>query len=249
VRSDWKHAAHSRIEDLSARYELRYGAAEKLLALLELVVSDRLAPTSVRDPSRALDDHLADSLVALELAETRDASTIADLGAGAGLPGLPLAIALPGAQVALVESSSRKCLFIGRAIDACGATNARAVHARAEAWTEGLRSFDLVTARALASLDVVAEYAAPLLRVGGTAVVWRGRRDQDAETAAAKAAAKLGLEVREPRSVKPYQAAAHRHLHLMLKVSETPEGFPRRPGMARKHPLGRHHSPSDRSRR
>jgi 16S rRNA (guanine527-N7)-methyltransferase len=245
-RAAWKHAASSRIAELSARYELPDGASDRLLTLLELLVSDPFAPTSVRDPSRALEDHLADSLVALELREMRGASTIADLGAGAGLPGLPLAIALPGAQVALVESSSRKCRFIERVIDACGTTNARAVHARMESWTDGLRSFELVTARALASLEVVAEYAAPLLRVGGTAVVWRGRRDQDTEAAAAAAAAKLGLELREPRAVRPYPAAAHRHLHLMLKVRETPEGFPRRPGMARKRPLGRNDSPSDR---
>ncbi len=248
-RLAWKRAASSRIEDLRARYELPYGASETLLTLVELVVSDPLAPTSVRDPRRALDDHLADSLVALELAEMRAASKIADLGTGAGLPGLPLAIALPGAEVALVETSSRKCKFIERAINACGVPNAYAVHARVESWKGGLRAFDLVTARALASLDVVAEYAGPLLRVGGTVVVWRGRRDQDAEAAAAAAAAKLGLELREPRPVKPYPAAAHRHLHLMLKVRETPKGFPRRPGMARKRPLGSNASPSDRSRR
>jgi 16S rRNA (guanine527-N7)-methyltransferase len=96
-----------------------------------------------------------------------------------------------------------------------------------------------VTARAVAALDVVAEYAAPLLRVGGTLVAWRGRRDSQAETAAAWAAEQLGLGSPEVRVARPYQGAEHRHLYLMSKVMETPSGFPRRPGMALKRPLGK----------
>ena len=88
---------------------------------------------------------------------------------------------------------------------------------------------------------MVAEYAAPLLAVGGTLVAWRGRRDPAAEDAAAvRAAELLGFELSEPVQVHPYPGAKHRHLQLMLKVRETPAGFPRRPGMARKTPLGAH---------
>jgi 16S rRNA (guanine527-N7)-methyltransferase len=194
-----------------------------------------VAPTAVRDPRKVLDDHLADSLVALELHTVRSADSLADLGSGAGVPGLPLAIALPSVDVALVESAARKCAFLERAIARCGVANARAVNARAESWTEG---FDVVTARALARLDVVAEYAAPLLVVGGTLVVWRGQRDPAAEASAARAANALGLEPGQIVPVKPYPAAKSRHLHLMSKVTPTPSGFPRRPGMALKRPLG-----------
>jgi 16S rRNA (guanine527-N7)-methyltransferase len=99
---------------------------------------------------------------------------------------------------------------------------------------------DLVTARALASLPVVAEYAAPLLRLGGTLIVWRGRRDPADEAAGARAAALLGLESLPPVQVQPYSGAVNRHLHPMLKVAATPARFPRRPGIARKRPLGGH---------
>jgi 16S rRNA (guanine527-N7)-methyltransferase len=238
-----------RIGTLLDRYGLLPDLGERLMRLVELVSGDPLAPTTVRDPAKVLDDHLADSLVALELTEVQAAATIADLGAGAGFPGIPLAIALPGAEVALVESSTRKCAFMGRAIALTGARNARVFHARAESWAEGLRGFDLVTARALASLDVVAEYAAPLLRVGGTFVAWRGRRDLEAEAAAVAAASCLGLEVHQPLPVVPYRGAEHRHLHLMSKLRETPERFPRRPGVARKRPLGSEMTASDRVRR
>jgi 16S rRNA (guanine527-N7)-methyltransferase len=226
------------IQGLAERYGLPGDAPDRLTALMVILAKDPFAPTAVRGGRRAVDDHLADSLVALELQQTRLASKLADLGSGAGFPGLPLAIALPDAAVTLVESSARKCAFIARATDACGIENVTVLHARAESWRQGVGELDLVTARALAPLPVVAEYAAPLLQVGGNLLVWRGRRNRDEEAAGARAALELGLESREPQRVHPYAGALHRHLQLMSKIRPTPDRFPRRPGMARKHPLG-----------
>lgn len=223
---------------LAERYDLPAQAVAQLRELQRLLAEDPLAPTAVRDPGKVLDDHLADSLVALELGPVRSARGLADLGSGAGVPGLPLAIALPTANVALVESAARKCAFLERAIASCGASNARVVHARAESWPEGIESFDVVTARALAPLEVVVEYAAPFLTLGGTLVAWRGQRDPAAEAAASRAAGAVGLEPGPIVPVKPYPAAKNRYLHLMSKVTSTPSGFPRRPGMALKRPLG-----------
>ena len=228
---------------LAERYALPGDAVRRLLALHRLLVEDPLAPTAVRDPLKAIDDHLADSLVGLELEPVRAARTLADLGSGAGLPGLPLAIGLPAVSVALVESASRRCAFLERAVAASEAENARVVHARVETWPEGLSAFDLITARALAPLPVVVEYAAPLLTIGGTLVVWRGRRNPRDEDAGARAAAQLGLEPVAVRQMQPFPGADHRYLHLMSKVKETPSGFPRRPGMATKRPLGRNATP------
>jgi 16S rRNA (guanine527-N7)-methyltransferase len=223
---------------LAQRFDLPAEAMKRLRELYRLLVDDPLAPTAVRDPAKVIDDHLADSLVALELEPVRSARALADLGSGAGIPGLALAIALPGASVALVESTARKCAFLERAIARCGVANARVVHARAESWPEGIESFDVVTARALAPLEVVVEYAAPLLTVGGMLVAWRGQRDPAAEAAAARAAEAVGLQPGPIVPVRPYPAAQSRHLHLMSKVTQTPSGFPRRPGMALKRPLG-----------
>ena len=174
----------------------------------------------------------------LEIEPIRTATTIADLGSGAGLPGLPLAIALPGASVALVDSLTKRCAFLERAVAVSEATNARVVNTRAETWPEGLAAFDVIAARALAPLPVVVEYAAPLLTVGGTLVAWRGRRNPRDEAAAERAAAQVGLEPLEIRHMQPFPGAEHRYLHLMSKVMKTPLGFPRRPGMATKRPLG-----------
>jgi 16S rRNA (guanine527-N7)-methyltransferase len=231
-------AADELVAPLVARWGLEPAADEQLAALLDVLEDDATAPTSVRAPREAADAHLADSLVALELDVVRRARRIADLGSGAGFPGLALAAALPDAHVALVESGERKSAFLGRAIAAAGVPNAEVVHARAEAWPGGSEAHDLVTARALAALPVVVEYAAPLLAVGGALVAWRGRRDREAEAAAVGAAAAVGLEPVEIRHVDPYPAARDRHLHVFRKTGSTPPGFPRRPGIARKRPLG-----------
>src|SRR5947209_17388699 len=175
------HRLAAAITALAERHQLPEPAAVQLGELHRLLAEDPLAPTAVRDPLKVLDDHLADSLVALEVDQVRAARSLADLGSGAGLPGIPLAIALPTITVALVESARRKCTFLERAVVRCRLRNARPVQARAESWPEGLGRCDVVTARALAPLEVVVEYAAPLLAVGGTLVAWRGRRDPGAE--------------------------------------------------------------------
>lgn len=239
ARGEPRAASADAVRRLVERFVLAPGAAEKLVRLARLLSEDPHAPTSIRDPERVLRDHLADSLVALELAEVREARTVADLGAGAGLPGIPLAIALPEAAFSLVESAAPRCRFLERTLHVCGVENAEVVHARAEAWPEGIGRFELVTARALAALEVVTEYAAPLLRVGGTLVAWRGRRDEAEEAAGAIAAERLGMAAKRVVTVSPYPEARHRHLHVLRKVMETPAGFPRRPGVAAKRPLSR----------
>lgn len=229
---------------LAERYGLPAAAFAQLAALLDLIAADAHAPTTVREPAQAAHTHLADSLVALELPDVRAASAIGDLGAGAGFPGLPLAVALPEAEVVLVESVARKCAFIRAAADAAGLTNVEVVADRAESWSAGLGTRDLVTARALAPLAVLAEYAAPLLCEGGVLVAWKGRRDAEEERDAAAAAEQLGLAVEEIRPVHPYRGADHRHLHVLRKVAPTPDRFPRRPGMARKRPLTAKNQPA-----
>jgi len=205
--------------------------------VLEALQHDGHAPTTVRDPRMAAERHLADSLAGLDIDLIKDGRDLADLGAGAGFPGVALAVALPRASVRLVESQRRKCGFLARMLAAAEIENASVVCARAEQWTGGLAGNDVVLARALAAQPVVLEYAAPLLRMGGALVDWRGRRDAAQERAAVRAAGELGLELQEIRRVEPFAGAIDRHLHVWLKTGETPERFPRRAGIARKRPL------------
>ena len=211
--------------------------AAKFQALLDLVASEPAAITSIRDPGDGVDAHVADSLVALEFDVVREAARIADLGSGAGFPGLALAIARPDAHVALVESVARKCAFLERAAEALALDNVTVVPVRAEAWRDGLGSNDVVTARALAPLGVVLEYAAPLLTVGGTLVAWKGRLEPTEEADAQAAAMALGMAQPESSAVHPFEGAQGRFLYFSSKVAPTPPQFPRRAGMARKRPL------------
>ena len=226
------------LRSLADQYGLADAVVARLRTFADLLATDPLAPTTVTAPAAVMADHIADALAGLGVPELVAASTIADLGAGAGVPGLPLAIALPGAQAWLVESNHRKCEFIDRAITATGTPNARSVWARAEEWGDGIGVCDVVLARAVAPLSVLAEYAAPLLRIDGVLVAWRGKREPQVEAEAALAAEILGMSVEIPRRVHPYPEVEARYLHIMRKVSPTPARFPRRPGMARKRPLG-----------
>jgi 16S rRNA (guanine527-N7)-methyltransferase len=225
----------TRLAEVGQRFGVPPAGVEALRAILELQASDPTAPTAVRDPAEAVDRHVADSLVALGLPAVREAGRIADIGAGAGWPGLALAAALPDAHVALVESAARHCRYLEKAVAVGALANAEVVHARVEEWSA---TNDVVCARALAALPALCEYAAPLLADGGVLVAWKGAVSPDEAAAGERAAELLGLQLDDVRDVDPYPAAQRRTLHVFRKVAPTPERFPRRPGMAVKRPLG-----------
>jgi 16S rRNA (guanine527-N7)-methyltransferase len=176
-------------------------------------------------------------MVALELAEVRGAAAIADLGSGAGLPGLVLAAALPSATVSLVESAKKKCGFIADTAAAMGVANATGVWSRAETWSAGMEACDLVVARALAPMPVLCEYAGPLLHSGGSFVAWKGAMPDEERADGLAAAQIVGLEHVREVQVTPFPGSRRRTLQVFRKIAPTPERFPRREGMALKRPL------------
>jgi len=222
--------------------ELSAAARARLEPVVALLAADPTAPSAVIEPERAWAVHVADSLSGLGFAALAEARRIADVGAGAGFPGLVLAAALPHAQVDLIESIARKCEFVERAAAAGGIANARAVSARAEDWARpdapGREAYDAVTARAVGRLSTLAELASPLLREGGVLVAWKGRRDRDEEAELERGAPRLAIEPLEVRCADPYAGSRNRHLHLLRKVGPTPADLPRRAGMAKKRPRG-----------
>jgi 16S rRNA (guanine527-N7)-methyltransferase len=215
-------------------------ARAALERVLELLAIERASVSSVTEPERAWKVHVADSLTGLEFPALSKARTIADIGSGAGFPGLVLAVALPEARIDLIESVGRKCDFIERAIAAAGIANARVIYARSEglAGAEGREAYAAVTARAVGRLSTLAELASPLLGDGGSLVAWKGKRDPEEELQLANAAAALAMEPEEIRHVGPYAGSEHRHLHLVRKSGPTPADLPRRPGIAKKRPRG-----------
>jgi 16S rRNA (guanine527-N7)-methyltransferase len=216
------------------------GAAEPALgALLEMLATPR-APVSASSARRARDVHIADSLSGLAIEPLAAAGRVADLGSGAGLPGLVLAASRPDARFDLIESLGRKCEFLREAAERMGLTNTTVVCERSEDWagSQGREAYDAVTARAVGSLATVAELASPLLRQGGALVAWKGARSAAEESELAQAAPQLAMEPVEVRPVRPYEGSRDRHIHLLRKNGPTPNGLPRRPGMAAKRPFG-----------
>ena len=214
-------------------------ARARLETVLALLAEERASVSSVVD-ERAWQVHVTDSLTGLEVEELREAARIADVGAGAGFPGLVLAVALPHSQVDLVESVGRKCEFMRRAIEAAGIANASVLNTRSEdlAAADGREAYDAVTARAVGRLSTLAELASPLLEPDGILVAWKGKRDGEEEQQLQNAAQALAMRPEQILSVGDRAGSEHRHLHVVRKTGPTPGNLPRNPGIAKKRPKG-----------
>lgn len=156
--------------------------------------------------------------------------TLVDLGSGSGTPGVPIAVARPAVRVLLVEASRKKAAFLGVLLRELGLANAEVLQARAE--TLGRlpahrEQHDAATARAVASLPVLAELVLPLIRVGGVALFPKGPRAAEEAVAGAAAVRLLGgaVDVRAGAMI------------VVRKVSPTPPAYPRRPGVPVRRPL------------
>ena len=174
--------------------------------------------TALRDPVRARAVLLDDALRALPLVE-RFEGPLVDVGSGGGSPGIPLSAALPQREVTLLEAERRKCDFLERHAP----PNARVVRGRAE--EQPLEAWGVALAKALARSPVAAEWCLPLVREGGAALLWIGGKADLA--ALGRASALLGGG--EPE--------LHEGIAVLRKVAPTPDGFPRRAGVAKKRPL------------
>jgi 16S rRNA (guanine527-N7)-methyltransferase len=161
---------------------------------------------------------LEDSLRAIELVRAHT-GTIVDVGSGGGAPGIPLAYALHDREVVLLEAEQRKCDFL----EHWTPPNARVVWGRAEEQQTDWAGVAL--AKALATPPVAAEWCLPLVRVGGVAILWVGETAEPEPVA--HVAGQLGAELEDGPA----------GLYVLRKLRPTPEGFPRRTGVAKKRPL------------
>jgi 16S rRNA (guanine527-N7)-methyltransferase len=176
--------------------------------------------TSLKDPAEARRVLLEDSLHAVELVRDFD-GPIVDVGSGGGAPGIPLAATLPEREVTLLEAERRKVDFLRRWEGEL--PNLRVVWGRAE--EQDVDGFGVAVAKALATPPVAAEWCLPLVRPGGAAVLWIGPT------------AELGRVARVAEQLAAAAPEDHDGLLVIRKLGPTPDGFPRRPGMARKRPL------------
>jgi 16S rRNA (guanine527-N7)-methyltransferase len=234
------HAAREALEGLWPT-EPFFDALEQYVALL-LEANQTVNLTRVVEPDAVARLHLLDALAALPLLDALAATSAIDLGSGGGVPGLPLAIARRSMPWTLVDSSAKKATLLRRFADRLALTNVNVLAERAELLGRdpGHRErYELVTARACAPLPVLAELALPLLRPGGHLVAWKGPlRENDAEVRAGNAACAL-LGGGPLRLIDAGHDALVGHRFVIVeKRSPTAAGFPRRPGVPARRPLG-----------
>ena len=176
--------------------------------------------TALKDRDEARRVLVEDALRGVELVASMPGA-IVDVGSGGGTPGIPLAVALPGREVTLVEAERRKASFLERWT--AELPNLRVVWGRAE--EQPVEAWDVAVAKALAQPPTAAEWCLPLVREGGSVVLWVGPSAEPGRVAAA-AAQVAGELVPSPPG-----------LLVLRKTGPTPEGFPRRAGVAKKRPL------------
>ncbi len=196
-----------------------------------------------REVGGILLDHVLDSLSCFLFEPLVAAERLADVGAGGGLPGVPIKIVAPSIEATLVESVAKKARFLQLAVDELSLGGTTVLNARVEEASRAREHrgvYDIATVRAVARLSVVAEYCVPLLKVGGHVISMKGRLGGEELSEGEKAAEKLGAKVstlmRVPRL--PETGEKERWLVILEKVGKTPAKYPRKVGVPAKKPLG-----------
>ncbi len=207
-----------------------------------LVWNRKFNLTAITEPVDIEQFHFLDSLsVALALPDSvRAAGRLCDVGSGAGFPGVPLKLLFPGISLTLIDSTTKRTRFLRSLVAALGLENVEVHTGRCEdlAHDAQLRgSFDVVVARAVAPLRVLAEYALPFCRLGGCAVLQKKGDIQAELTEAAQACKELGGGQPEVKPVPQEVLGGERVLLVVDKVSGTPDRYPRRAGVPAKRPL------------
>ncbi|KAJ7956284.1 Ribosomal RNA small subunit methyltransferase G [Quillaja saponaria] len=209
----------------------------------------RMNLTAVTEMNEVMERHVEDSLAILPPLRDRyrthckslfDNVNLVDVGTGAGIPGMILAIACPDWDVTLLESRNKRCVFLEHAINVTGLSNAKVVRGRAEDLGQNpsfREQFDIAVARAVAEMRILAEYCLPLVRVGGLFVAAKGH-DPEVEVRNAERAIQLmGASVLQVCPVESHSPYGQRTVIICWKDLATPRKYPRDPGTPAKEPL------------
>lgn len=220
---------------LTAAQLQQFGRYYELLIL----ANNQFNLTALTSPEDVAVKHMIDSLLALD-SSIRDGQTLIDVGTGAGFPGLALKIYRPGLKVTLLDSLTKRLTFLESVIKDLGLREVRCVHARAEdaGHDAALRGrFDIVTARAVARLAVLAEYTLPLAKVQGLVIALKGSAYQEELEEAQGALKILGGKVLSADRVELPGLDDGRAIIKIKKTGVTPKQFPRKAGLPAKKPL------------
>lgn len=230
-------------EELDLELSQEHLAKFSLYTALLLEWNEKINLTAILDPREIMIKHFLDSLVFgkwLKKYYANEDIVLADLGTGAGFPGIPLKVIFPDIQVVLIDALAKRINFLNEVIFKLNLNKIETFHARAEdagrdnKYREG---FDIVVARAVAELPVLLEYASPLLKVGGNLIAAKGVDPEGEIRSAQKALHVLRCECVHLEKYRLAVGADHRSLIFIKKIGPTPAKYPRQPGKPKKNPL------------
>lgn len=207
---------------------------------LVLATNKTMNLTAITEPEQVGEKHFLDAWQLVPVIKELGLSqgTLLDIGSGAGFPGIPLAIFLPQLDITLLESMEKRCSFLRQAAEKLGLSNVTVVCNRAEVWGqgEGRARYDMVTARAVAKLAILSEYALPLLKKDGYFLAFKGAKAEEERKEAEHALVLLG-GVYARRYDYTLLSPGMGSIIAIQKQGETPAKYPRRAGMPEKKPL------------
>lgn len=202
--------------------------------------NERMNLTAITDREQVYVKHFYDSASLSFVVPLHEIDSLADVGSGAGFPSIPLKILFPHINVTIIDSLQKRIGFLTSLTKSLGLQDVRCVHGRAEDVgrdREHREMYDLVTARAVARLNVLAEFCMPLVKVGGIFAAMKGADPQEELNEAQYAIRQLGGEYREEHSLELPGDGSKRHIIIIDKRKNTPKAYPRKAGTPLKTPL------------
>ncbi|AXX65379.1 16S rRNA (guanine(527)-N(7))-methyltransferase RsmG [Bombilactobacillus bombi] len=197
--------------------------------------------TNITEESAVYVKHFYDSLTPMFYdQQLTQAVSVADIGTGAGFPGIVLKIANPKLHLTLVDSLNKRLNFLQQVVDQLQLSKVQLVHARAEEFGQQAQyrqQYDYVVARAVANLPVLLELCLPVVKQGGYFIALKGAQAETEMAAAKSALFKLGGQIERVEKLELPQAAGERQLIWIQKIKSTPAKFPRKPGIPARNPL------------
>lgn len=222
--------------------ELSDKQQEQFRQYFELLVewNEKMNLTAITDAPSVYLKHFYDSITAAFYVDLNGLKTICDVGAGAGFPSIPLKICFPELHVTIVDSLNKRIGFLEHLASILQLENVHFVHARAEDFGQNPKyreKFDIVTARAVARLSVLAELCVPLIKKGGIFISMKGAAAGDELADAKKALSVLGAVIKEEHSFTLPIENSERSIFVFDKEKNTPKKYPRKPGVPNKSPI------------
>ncbi|AIY06979.1 methyltransferase [Planococcus sp. PAMC 21323] len=201
--------------------------------------NDKMNLTAITEQSAVYLKHFYDSITAAFYLDFTKPMKICDVGAGAGFPSIPLKICFPHIEVTIVDSLNKRIQFLQHLSGELGLSKVQFIHSRAEDFGQSAHreSYDVVTARAVARLSVLAELCVPLVKKGGVFAAMKAATASDELDDAEKALQKLGVKLEAVHSFLLPVEESERYIQVFKKFKETPKKYPRKAGVPNKSPI------------